>query len=1582
MNVLARTVVLLLAALAALSNTIAFGGQGAGRMLYVPPNSTFVENPSGESVVSVNDNSGVISTLQNSINSARIASPNSVLVVRLLPGGTYWVTNAGIVLGSRECLVANGATIKAATSSVVVPLIQIVSGSTNVAVCGGTLDGNGAGINGIYAPLCARVNVDQVIVKNCALDGILLTGNGNATYDNEMSVTRCECSGSPTHAGISIQNSTETAVVDNNCHENGQGISVSCAWATIANNTCYHNTIGINITGGNDNVVANNTCNNNVTGIHAAASDNMVTSNSMGTNSTAGINSNGTGNTFVDNLFTGANGLDFASAGSGNRVVAYKGPLNAPAQNYFYPPLINDQHANTIVNGMGRTDLTLGSGTIAAVQSQYDSARIANPNNVIVLHLNGAFSVGSSPLLLSSNTCVLLNGTIQINASTGASSAISDSNSPSRVSISGGIIDGGNLTGNHGIQFSASSMLQVDSMTLRNFGPANPRSGGSDVIQFDHGSTPYIVTRCVINGSSARGIWLQLNGVKSVISDNEVSNVNQDGVDCDSSTSGCIAKFNYCHDLVRYGVFIEQSASHNLALGNICNNDGRDINLYNNSATPRGPTQYNSVICNACMGNNGLRNGSTGTNVVQTSHNFLFNNVVVNASISSEQYGSQNYYSQTYQAGGSLSTASVEAFFNSADVTNSYLQDANSGLAMVVQNASTASGAAVVIDATSGLDNDQWRLFPTDSGFFKVTNQRSGLVLAVQSASTNAGAKMIQWTFGSAKNDQWMPKSAGNGYYYFINRLSGLCLDVPGAGTSAGTQLDQQPLTGAANQQFRIWSTLNTGSFSLSASPPSQSILSGSNTSFIVSVSSNSTFSGTVNLGVSGLPAGASGGFTTTSLNGSGISTLNITTASNTLAGNYSVTITGTNGATVASTIVALKIVSPTGSPGTLLWTNGLISFDWSAALNWTNITAGGYGPPGISNDIVFTNFSTTVASNVVNNIVNDDTTINSVTCNATRGFHTTQIVPGTTLTIAGTRGILTGTETDVGAAAAPYHSIVGAGGSLIFSNSSGNLIVRQGTAPNGGSQRATLDLSGLDSFNATLNQISVGVAGPVVRATGTLRLANDSSITAKGSPGILVGDNSSNGGGQNYVYLGQTTTIFADSITIGRQKATATMAFNPAFPSAMAYFRGSDGVSRVANWNIGDNSPQSSSSSSTRGTNDFSGGSVDALVDTLIVGKSQKTTGADTFGALTLGSGTFDVNTLQIGVQAQSGATSAGIGTVNVNSSDSLLRVNTLFELGHNAGGAGTANTFGTVNINGGTVQTTNLVGGAGPSGVNLKSGTLDLQGGQISNVFSINIGATGATSSALLTNAVRLASPNVINIASNGMLAGNTVITSPGLIVNGTISPGITGVGAITNNGPLTVGAGGILVVAIEDAAGVPKSGWSYLQVNGIVDIQSSGVNPFVIQVQSFDPNGSGVVTNFNAKTDYDWVIANATGGIFNFSADKFIVDASQFANDPGGGQFSVRVSGNSLLLSFASFRPAPTIDKFTISGSNLILSGSGGIGGGAYYVLTSTNVGLPLDQWTAVATNSFDSGGNFNFSISQPPSFAQEFFRIRTQ
>jgi len=817
------------AILVLICGNVSFAGQGAQRMLYTSPNSKFISTPSGEHAVMVNDASSSIATLQTSINNARAANPTNVIVITLLSNATYVVGTASLALDSRECLVAGSATIQAANPAVTVPLVQINSSATNVSIAGGTFDGSHANIQAIYAPAASRVNVDKVIARNCGLDCILLRGQGNTTYDNEMTVTRCDVSGSSAHAGISIQNSTQTAVIDNNCHNNSVGIYLSCAWADVANNTCESNSIGIQIAGGDDNVVANNTCNNNGTGITAGATGNMIVSSSVGDNSAAGINSSGSGNHFLNNLFTSGNAVNFINSGSGNNVIACKTNLAASGQNYFYPPLIDNQHNNpTIVNGMGRTDLTISSTTIDDVLTQYNAARTANPNNVIVLHLNGTFPVGANPLTLQSNTCVLLNGTIQIGPSTTATAAVQNGASPKRVCISGGTIDGGNLNGNYGINIASGSMIQVDSVTIQNFGDNSSHHSGSDSIHYSGGSTPYMVTRCFINKSGARAIWSQLSGQKALYADNYCA-YTRAGIDCDSHTFGAVCMFNNCVSNT-YGLWYEQGASHNTSIGNVCNNNDRyQFDTGNNADTP--PTEYNSYICNTGMGSVGLVTAAVGTNTF-TSHNFNFNNVIVNAAINSEQAGDENYYSQNYQAGGSLSTSGAESFFNSSDVSsNLFLQDVNSGFMLQTLNGATVNGTPVVINSASGLDSEEWALIPTDSGYCRIANKKSQSVLAVSGASLSVGAAIVEWTFGSSKNDQWMPMSAGNGSYYFINRLSGLCLDIP-SGT-AGARLDQRNYSGGANQQFNLLLNLPSVPVSPSISSivvqGSNLILSGSN---------------------------------------------------------------------------------------------------------------------------------------------------------------------------------------------------------------------------------------------------------------------------------------------------------------------------------------------------------------------------------------------------------------------------------------------------------------------------------------------------------------------------------------------------------------------------------------------------------------------------------------------------------------------------------------------------------------------------------------------------------------------------------
>jgi len=63
---------------------------------------------------------------------------------------------------------------------------------------------------------------------------------------------------------------------------------------------------------------------------------------------------------------------------------------------------------------------------------------------------------------------------------------------------------------------------------------------------------------------------------------------------------------------------------------------------------------------------------------------------------------------------------------------------------------------------------------------------------------------------------------------------------------------------------------------------------------------------------------------------------------------------------------------------------------------------------------------------------------------------------------------------------------------------------------------------------------------------------------------------------------------------------------------------------------------------------------------------------------------------------------------------------------------------------------------------------------------------------------------------------------------------------------------------------------------------------------------------------------------------------------------------------------------------TGSTVLLKGGGGQAGGRFFFLSATNLALPLNQWVPVATNYFDSSGNF--SATQLMSRPMQFFLIK--
>ncbi|MGC2162656.1 MAG: S53 family serine peptidase [Silvibacterium sp.] len=117
------------------------------------------------------------------------------------------------------------------------------------------------------------------------------------------------------------------------------------------------------------------------------------------------------------------------------------------------------------------------------------------------------------------------------------------------------------------------------------------------------------------------------------------------------------------------------------------------------------------------------------------------------------------------------------------------------------------------------------------------------------------------------------------------------------------------------------WGSPNTGliaaltgpetpSFSLSASPSSLSVASGSSGTSTITSAVSGGFDSAVTLTASGMPTGVTVGFSSGSITGSGTSTATFTTASTTAAGTYNITITGTGGGLTQTTAVSLTVTN------------------------------------------------------------------------------------------------------------------------------------------------------------------------------------------------------------------------------------------------------------------------------------------------------------------------------------------------------------------------------------------------------------------------------------------------------------------------------------------------------------------------------------------------------------------------------------------------------------------------------------------------------------------------------------------------
>jgi alpha-tubulin suppressor-like RCC1 family protein len=76
--------------------------------------------------------------------------------------------------------------------------------------------------------------------------------------------------------------------------------------------------------------------------------------------------------------------------------------------------------------------------------------------------------------------------------------------------------------------------------------------------------------------------------------------------------------------------------------------------------------------------------------------------------------------------------------------------------------------------------------------------------------------------------------------------------------------------------------------------------------------------------------------------------------------------------------------------------------------------------------------------------------------------------------------------------------------------------------------------------------------------------------------------------------------------------------------------------------------------------------------------------------------------------------------------------------------------------------------------------------------------------------------------------------------------------------------------------------------------------------------------------------------------------------------------------------------SIASISLAGTNLVLDGINGISGTTNYVVMTTNIALPRNQWTSVATNVLRGNGNFTLTITNAvdPTARQRFYTLQVQ
>jgi autotransporter-associated beta strand protein len=481
--------------------------------------------------------------------------------------------------------------------------------------------------------------------------------------------------------------------------------------------------------------------------------------------------------------------------------------------------------------------------------------------------------------------------------------------------------------------------------------------------------------------------------------------------------------------------------------------------------------------------------------------------------------------------------------------------------------------------------------------------------------------------------------------------------------------------------------------------------------------------------------------------------------------------------------------------------------------------------------------------------------------------------------------------------------------GSAVVTNGALTLSANANLVLGGRQDGSVIDFSGLSqlTYNQASRAVTFNVGNGATTTTNRFKLSLvDNAITA----GTVTFGGSSSAGLDNAVVveLGAANSINTGTFQLGAFNSTGSVAFASGLTAPELVLRGSDGSGALGTLKIGETSSGVRAGS---GTLDLSGGTLDALITDIIIGRhvaGANNTDASTF---TMAAGSLDATTL---LMAQKTGTGAPTLTSTFNQLGGDVTISTV-TLGDDAGAGATARLLPTINIDGGTFKATMVQIGGGAFATNsarsLNIGTATLQNIAgtdltISSTDSteggrINVGLTGAATfeadaartitigvNTLLTGSGSLTKTGAGTLTLSGALAndysGATTVSAGTMILDKT-----AGVSAISGSA-LTVASGATLLIAqsnqVDNSATVTLSGGTISRGSGVSEVFGN-LNLITGSFLEFGTGSAGTMA-FGTYTPSSLLTVQnfLPGNVLTFGSDlsTTIGDGDYFSFDSG--------------------------------------------------------------------------------------------------